>query len=41
MVGGRMLALKEMLGHSSLDMTLIYSHVAPAALVADVEKMKI
>lgn len=39
--GGSVLTLKEMLGHSSLDMTLIYSHVAPAAMVADVEKMKI
>lgn len=39
--GGSVLALKEMLGHSALDMTLIYSHVAPAALVADVEKMRL
>lgn len=39
--GGSVLTLKEMLGHSSLDMTLIYSHVAPAALVADVEKMRL
>lgn len=39
--GGSVLTLKEMLGHSSLDMTLVYSHVAPAAMVADVEKMKL
>lgn len=39
--GGSVLTLKELLGHSSLDMTLIYSHVAPAAMVSDIEKMKL
>ena len=39
--GGSVLTLKELLGHSSLDMTLVYSHVAPAAMVADIEKMKL
>lgn len=39
--GGSILALKEMLGHSSLAMSLVYSHLAPAALARDVEKMKL
>ncbi len=39
--GGSVLTLKELLGHSSLEMSLIYSHVAPAALAADIEKMKL
>ena len=39
--GGSILALKDMLGHSSLAMSLIYSHLAPSALLRDVEKMKL
>jgi integrase len=39
--GGSILALKEMLGHSSLAMSLVYSHLAPSALARDIEKMKI
>ena len=39
--GGSILALKELLGHSSLDMSLIYSHLAPGALAADVAKIKL
>lgn len=38
--GGSILALKDMLGHSSLAMSLVYSHLAPSALARDVEKMK-
>lgn len=38
--GGSILALKEMLGHSSLAMSLVYSHLAPSALARDIEKMK-
>lgn len=38
---GSILALKEMLGHSSLAMSLVYSHLAPSALARDIEKMKL
>lgn len=39
--GGNILALKELLGHSSLDMTLVYSHLAPGALAGEVGKIKL
>ncbi len=39
--GGSLLALKEMLGHSSLAMSLVYSHLLPSALLRDIEKMKL
>lgn len=39
--GGSILALKDMLGHSSLAMSLVYSHLTPSALRNDVEKMKL
>ena len=39
--GGSILALKELLGHSSLDMSLIYSHLAPGALAAEDGKIKL
>jgi integrase len=39
--GGSILALKEMLGHASLAMSLIYSHLTPSALARDIEKMKL
>lgn len=39
--GGSVVVLKELLGHQSLDMTLLYSHVAPAALAADLAKLKL
>lgn len=38
---GSILALKDMLGHSSLAMSLVYSHLAPSALARDIEKMKL
>ena len=39
--GGSVVALKDILGHSSLDMTLLYSHVAPDALARDMDKLKL
>lgn len=39
--GGNILTLKELLGHSSLEMSLLYSHVAPATMAADMAKLKI
>lgn len=39
--GGSILALKDLLGHSSLAMSLVYAHLAPSALAGDIEKMKL
>ncbi len=39
--GGSLIALKELLGHSSLAMSLVYSHLSPSALAGDIEKMKL
>lgn len=39
--GGSIVALKELLGHSSLEMSLLYSHITPTALVADMAKLKL
>jgi integrase len=39
--GGSILTLKEMLGHSSLEMSLVYSHLTPAALASDISKIKL
>lgn len=39
--GGSILAVKEALGHSSLEMTLVYSHISPSALAADLAKLKL
>ncbi|MFO0578612.1 MAG: site-specific integrase [Polyangia bacterium] len=39
--GGSILALKELLGHSALDMSLVYSHLAPGALARDIAKLRL
>ena len=39
--GGSILSLKDLLGHSSLEMSLLYNHIAPAAMAADMAKLKI
>lgn len=39
--GGSIMTLKEMLGHSTLNMVLVYSHLSPRALAADLAKIKI
>ena len=38
---GSVLALKDMLGHSSLATSLLHAHLTSKALAADVEKMKL
>lgn len=38
--GGSLLTLRELLGHASLEMSLLYSHISAAALVADLEKLR-
>jgi len=38
MRGGQLQALKEILGHASLTMTMRYAHLAPGHLRAEVDK---
>lgn len=38
--GGSLLTLRDLLGHASLEMSLVYSHVSAAALVTDLEKLR-
>jgi integrase len=40
MSGGNILSLQKMLGHSDLKMTLIYAHLAPDFLEAEIEKLR-
>ncbi len=37
--GGNILVLKEVLGHSSLEMTMKYSHLAPDSMIQVLEKI--
>lgn len=39
MRGGNLLALQKMLGHASIEMTLIYSHLAPDYLLDEAERV--
>jgi len=39
MRGGQLQALKEILGHASLTMTMRYAHLAPGHLRAEVDKI--
>lgn len=39
MRGGNLLALQKMLGHASIEMTLIYSHLAPDYLADEAERV--
>lgn len=38
--GGSLLTLRDLLGHASLEMSLVYSHISAAALVMDLEKLR-
>jgi integrase len=39
--GGSIMTLKDMLGHSTLNMVLVYAHLSPTALAADMAKIKL
>lgn len=39
--GGSIMTLKDMLGHSTLNMVLVYAHLSPTALAADMAKIRI
>jgi integrase len=39
MAGGNILTLQKLLGHASLDMTLIYAHLAPDFMAGEVARM--
>lgn len=39
MAGGSILTLQELLGHSDITMTLVYAHLAPDFLAADIKRM--
>lgn len=40
MAGGSLLALQKILGHSSIDMTMIYAHLAPDFLAQEMTRVK-
>jgi integrase len=40
MAGGNLLTLQKLLGHASIEMTLVYSHLAPDFIVAELERLK-
>jgi integrase len=40
MAGGNLLTLQKLLGHASIEMTLVYSHLAPDFVAAEVERLK-
>lgn len=39
--GGSIMTLKEMLGHATLNQVLVYAHLSPSALAADMAKIKL
>ena len=40
MQGGNILALQKILGHSDIKMTMIYAHLAPEFLGAEMNRIK-
>ncbi len=40
MAGGSLVTLQKLLGHTSMEMTLVYSHLAPEFVVMEVERLK-
>jgi len=39
MSGGRILALNKYLGHSTLEMTMRYSHLSPDFIEGEIDKL--
>ena len=40
MAGGNLVTLQKLLGHASIEMTLVYSHLAPDFVASEVERLK-
>lgn len=40
MAGGGLVTLQKLLGHTSIEMTLVYSHLAPEFVAGEVERLK-
>ncbi|MBL9007251.1 MAG: site-specific integrase [Myxococcales bacterium] len=40
MAGGNLVTLQKLLGHSSIEMTLVYSHLAPDFVAGEIERLK-
>lgn len=40
MAGGSLATLQKLLGHSTIEMTLVYSHLAPDFVAAEIERLK-
>lgn len=40
MAGGSLVTLQKLLGHTSMEMTLVYSHLAPEFVALEVERLK-
>jgi len=40
MSGGSILSLNKILGHSTLEMTMKYAHLAPDYLEGEIEKLR-
>ena len=40
MSGGNILALQKILGHASIEMTLVYAHLAPDFLEGELDRLK-
>jgi integrase len=40
MAGGSLVTLQRLLGHASIEMTLVYSHLAPDFIAGEVERLK-
>lgn len=40
MSGGNILTLQEILGHASLDTTLVYAHLAPDFLADELDRIR-
>jgi integrase len=40
MAGGNLATLQKLLGHASIEMTLVYSHLAPDFIASEVERLK-
>ena len=40
MSGGNILALQKILGHASIEMTLVYAHLAPDFLEGELDRLR-